>query len=656
MKTIAVLFALMIGILAKTYAQHPQSNDSLKAIINSHTQDDTARVNAIYQYVKSNSTGNTADFLMYLQEILRISKKIHYDFGIRKGYLTGVLYYGDRGNFAQSFLYADSLRNVLKENKKDTLSNDLGLLYLNTGNNYFKMADYQQAINDYTEAAYIFENNNNTVQATNTYLNISGVYELIKDRAKTSEYTVKAYNTASNTNNDRLKAAAILSYVADLLANGNIKEGITKLNEALPLLQIIDNPYQWQNYYYYLGEKEFITGKFPNALKQFNISLKYAYQNDDLHQAAGVLKRIFECELAIGDLNASKVSMDSLLAISKNLGLKMYTKEAYLGYANWYEKKGDWANATHFIRKAFLLNDSILSEERNNLIAGTELKYQIRNKENEILRLQAEQQVAFLAIRQKNILNYILAGSALAILIISLLSLSNYRKKKKLQLQQITELENENQLLATEAVLKGQEEERSRLAKDLHDGLGGMLTGIKYSFSNMKEHLVMTPENLLHFQRGLDMLDSSIEEMRRVAHNMMPEAMIKYGLNAALKDFCTSINSSGVIKVVYQDYGIEYLNLDQATSVTIYRIIQELLNNSIKHANASKAVVQISKEDNALFITVEDDGKGFDSAVLDQAAGIGWVNIRNRLRYLKAKVDVQSMQGKGTSVNIEIDL
>jgi len=302
------------------------------------------------------------------------------------------------------------------------------------------------------------------------------------------------------------------------------------------------------------------------------------------------------------------------------------------------------------------LNDSILSEERNNLIAGTELKYQIRNKENEILRLQAEQQVAFLAIRQKNILNYILAGSALAILIISLLSLSNYRKKKKLQLQQITELENENQLLATEAVLKGQEEERSRLAKDLHDGLGGMLTGIKYSFSNMKEHLMMTPENLLHFQRGLDMLDSSIEEMRRVAHNMMPEAMIKYGLNAALKDFCTGINSSGVIKVVYQDYGIDDLKIDQAASVTIYRIIQELLNNSIKHAGASKAVVQLTKEGNTLLITVEDDGKGFDSALLDQAAGIGWVNIRNRLRYLKAKVDVQSLQGKGTSVNIEIYL
>jgi two-component system NarL family sensor kinase len=656
MKKKALILGLYLGWCCLLLAQNQQTIDSLKKIVEANGKDDTARVNAIYQYVRANSTGKTVDLLKYLHEMLRISKKINYNFGIRKGYLAGVLYYGDRGNFAQSFLYADSLKKVLKANVADSLNNDFGLLYLNTGNNYFKMADYQQAILDYTEAAYIFEKNNNTVQTTNAYLNISGVYELIKDSAKTSEYTLKAYNTALSTTNDRLKAAAIMSYVADLLANKNMSEASLKLTEALPLLNKIDNNYQWQNYYYYLGEKEFISGKFTTALKQFNISLSYAYQNEDLHQAAGVIKRMADCELATGDLNASKISLDSLLAISENLGLKMYRKEAYLGYADWYEKKGDFANSNYFLRKSFLLADTILSEERNNLIAGTELKYQIRNKENEISRLNAEQELSKLSIRQKNILNYILAGATISILVISLLSLGNYRKKKKLQQQQITELEKEKQLLATEAVLKGQEEERSRLAQDLHDGLGGMLSGIKFSFSNMKHHLIMTPENMQGFERGLDMLDASISELRRVAHSMMPEALMKYGLNAALKDFCTSINNSGVIKVSYQSYGMENLDIEQATSITIYRIIQELLNNIIKHAAASEAIVQVNKEEKKIMITVEDTGKGFDSSLLNDANGIGWLNIKNRVEYLKGKVDVQSAPGKGTSVNIDIDI
>ena len=111
-------------------------------------------------------------------------------------------------------------------------------------------------------------------------------------------------------------------------------------------------------------------------------------------------------------------------------------------------------------------------------------------------------------------------------LIISLLLIRNYKNKQELQQRRITELETEKQLTATEDVLKGEEKERTRLAKDLHDGLGGMLSGIKHSLNAMKGNLVMTPENHQAFERSMDMLDSSIREMRRVAHNMMPEALV----------------------------------------------------------------------------------------------------------------------------------
>ena len=143
-----------------------------------------------------------------------------------------------------------------------------------------------------------------------------------------------------------------------------------------------------------------------------------------------------------------------------------------------------------------------------------------------------------------------------ALLIISMLSYRNYKHKQKLQQQRITELETEKQLTATEAVLKGEEQERTRLAKDLHDGLGGMMSGIKYSLQTMKGNLIMTPENQQAFERSMDMLDSSINEMRRVAHNMMPEALVKFGLDTALKDLCNDINQSGALQVNYQSIGI----------------------------------------------------------------------------------------------------
>ncbi|HKO82194.1 MAG TPA: sensor histidine kinase, partial [Chitinophagaceae bacterium] len=277
--------------------------------------------------------------------------------------------------------------------------------------------------------------------------------------------------------------------------------------------------------------------------------------------------------------------------------------------------------------------------------------------------LKATQEIARLSIRQKNTLNYILIASAVILLLISLLSYRNYKQKQKLQQQRIAELEAEKQLAATEAVLKGEEQERTRLARDLHDGLGGMLSGIKYSFQAMKGNLVMTPENQQAFERSMDMLDSSIKEMRRVAHNMMPEALVKFGLDIALKDFCNDINRSGALQVTYQSIGLENAVIEQTITITIFRIVQELINNTMKHASAKTAIVQITRTDGSISITVEDDGKGFDPVILksggarphDQVGrGIGWSNIGSRVEYLKGKLDVQSEPGKGTSVLIEL--
>jgi two-component system NarL family sensor kinase len=185
-----------------------------------------------------------------------------------------------------------------------------------------------------------------------------------------------------------------------------------------------------------------------------------------------------------------------------------------------------------------------------------------------------------------------------------------------------------------------------------------MLSGIKYSLNNMKENLVMTPDNAQAFERSIDMLDSSIKEMRRVAHNMMPEMLLRYGLDTALKEFCNEIGRSGVIRVTYQSAGIANTKLEQTMAVTIYRIVQELVSNALKHANARNVLVQVHQleQEQLLAITVEDDGSGFDTKLLNQSEGMGWMNIQNRVEFLKGRFDIQSSPGKGTSVMIEIHI
>ncbi|MGE9314897.1 sensor histidine kinase [Niabella sp. CJ426] len=280
-----------------------------------------------------------------------------------------------------------------------------------------------------------------------------------------------------------------------------------------------------------------------------------------------------------GKLKEAKQYLDSLLA--KSVAFKIRTAElnAYNNLAHWYMQNKDYENANKFLFKKISLSDSLSSEEMKENIAVMETRFKVQGKDNEIKILQDEKEIQQLSIRQKNTLNYVLFGGAAALLVILVLGYRNYKNRQKLQLQRITELETQQQLTATEAVLKGESQERTRLAKDLHDGLGGMLSGIKYALNTMKGNLIMTPENAQAFERSIDMLDSSIQEMRRVAHNMMPEALVKFGLDTALQDFCLHISQSGALKVSYQSIGLNDIQLEQTVAVTIYRIVQELINN-----------------------------------------------------------------------------
>ena len=258
-------------------------------------------------------------------------------------------------------------------------------------------------------------------------------------------------------------------------------------------------------------------------------------------------------------------------------------------------------------------------------------------------------------LKQKNNFNYILIASATTLLIISLLSYRNYKQKQKLQQLRINELETEKQLTATEAVLKGEEQERTRLAKDLHDGLGGLLSGVKFYLSKMKDNLIITPDNMAVFERSLDMIDTSIKELRRVAHNMMPEMLTKFGLDEALKEYCNTLNATRLLTVKYQSLGMD-ARLDKSIEIIVYRIIQELLNNILKHASASEAFVQLIRETNRLNVVVEDNGNGFDTTLLEKSKGAGWMNIRSRVDYLKGQLDIHSEPAKGTLVNIEFNI
>ena len=223
--------------------------------------------------------------------------------------------------------------------------------------------------------------------------------------------------------------------------------------------------------------------------------------------------------------------------------------------------------------------------------------------------------------------------------------LLEYRKRKIIY-------EKEKQIIALTGILQGQEEERARMARDLHDGLGGMLSGIKLNLSSMKGNVIIQEQDAQLFAKSISQLDNAIAEMRRVAHNMMPEALLKFGLNEAIQDYCDGINESNTIKIKYTQIGLTQ-PLEKSVEVILYRIMQELTTNAIKHAGAKNIFIQLSKNEGVLHLIVEDDGIGFDTTQLKNTNGSGLHNVQTRVDYLKGSMEIQSSPS-GTSITLEI--
>ena len=200
------------------------------------------------------------------------------------------------------------------------------------------------------------------------------------------------------------------------------------------------------------------------------------------------------------------------------------------------------------------------------------------------------------------------------------------------------------------AGIEAREAERHRIATDLHDGVGGMLSGVRFSLEGLRGRVEMHPKEEVLYDKSLNQLGDSIHELRKVAHDLMPDVLLKQGLLSALKDYCQSLNDLEVLRVVLQSVG-EEKRLRTDCEVTLYRVIQELLTNAIRHAKASEVLVQLVFAENSVSITAEDNGLGFD---VEKIAGYGLKNIHSRVAQLKGKIDFKSSPGNGTSVYMEI--
>ncbi len=557
--------------------------------------------------------------------------------------------YNDQGNFTKALDFYNQAV-VIDEKNKDTKA--LAVLYNNMGNAYANKGDLKQSIVYLFKSLKLKEELGNKKGAANTCNNLAVIYKMQGNYSEALNYNKQAMKfrialkdsmgiafsytnlglTYRNTKQDN-KAEENFLQALSIFNRLGYKKGIAAANNSLGII------YKTRQQY-------------DKALASYKTALDIFTQQND---KGGMAVAMSNMASAYGK-NKNNQQAEIYFKRSEVLGLESKSFEILMDlydlYSIYYQDNNDFKKALKYHLLYTDARDSLHSKENTNALAEVKTRYETDIKEKENDKLIDDNQIKDLTISQKNTQRNIFMILFAAVIIIGSLLYGWLKLKKREELSKQLILQQE---LRSKAIIEAEEKERTRIARELHDGIGQQLSAAKLNISGLQNSL-QTNNNAekTMLQNAIDLIDESVKEVRMVSHSMMPNALIKSGLVSAVREFINKISTTGSLKVNLEIVGLTQ-RLEQTIETVLFRVLQELVNNIIKHAKASEVGIQLIRHDTEITILVEDNGMGFDvEKTIGKEGGIGLKNIQSRVAFLNGQVYFDSHLGKGTTITIEI--
>jgi two-component system, NarL family, sensor kinase len=619
--------------------------DSLQKVIRSNAHD-TVKLEAYtslsWEYVYEDL--NKA--MYYADEELKLATSIN-----NQKYIAQAL--NDKGIvLIRQFKFQEALEINKKALEIRIRLNDrpaIGSSYSKLAHSYTELEDYQNALDYQLKALLIFRELGLKRNIAFTLNNINNLYDHVKNYDKIEVYATEAYKMLDELH-DTLGMANSLHYLGMAAEHkGDIKKALDLEKKALGLFMhggdstAMAGTYNNIGYFYRkLGNPDMGFVNYSEALKIAELihdSVSAAMYSNNIANIFTDQKNFTEAEkylnraLSYGSRNREILSM------------------IYRSLAEFYVRTNKPDLAAEYFDRTVNLKDSLFGSDLSRKLSEMQVRYEVdkREKEKELLAKENQLKSAQLN-RSRLIMIFLIAGVVLLAVIFYLIYNRNrIRQQQRLQQELLVQQE-----LRTKAVIEAEEHERVRIAKELHDGIGQQLSAAKLNISGLQgsSTSLQNPELL---SNAIVLLDDAVKEVRAVSHNMMANQLTEHGLGNAIRIFIEKLRNNGQFTI-----DLELVDLDQrfdsTAEIVIYRILQEIMSNVIRHASATHVTLQVVRDQSELIILAEDNGKGFDSTDRAKLEGVGLNNIRSRVEYLNGTLTVDSHPGSGTTINIEIPL
>lgn len=612
------------------------------------------KMDVLYEYANTfKNQGNIDSALFFNQKFTHFSDSLNDTRNLAKGYAQFANLISRKGEKDLAYSYLRTSEKYFM-----ALSDTSGLIGVyNSIGNYFENTTFlDSAAFYYLKTIKLCENNKNEKAIGSVLTNLGKVYIRLSNFPLAIQYVTQSIGI--NTQYGNLSNVALAYTLLGNIANEKNKteEAIVNYGKAETIYKQLKNSIGLNNLYINYGEIYRKLEKDSLALLNFDLALKYSKLSRYMSGIIASTKNKAAILIEQNKYSEATSLLDTCLFYSLKTKDKESRKDVYFYFSTIYSKLGNYKKAFWFLNKYSDLKDSIDIKDTEAKIAGLTMKFEKEKDQARILTLENENLSKDLSIRKRtNQRNaYMFSGSGLILLVVFIAGYFRNKAKHESLLteQRIRQMEEEKKLWSARLLVEGQEEERKRIAKEMHDGIGVLLATAKMQFSSIQD---VNPDATLHIAKATKLLEQATSDVRKITHNMMPGLLTKFGFFDAVEDLIEKIDDAGTITAKVKIAG-DTFRFQENKEIMLYRIIQEFVHNTIKHANASIISVNFEIDQPNLIMSFSDNGCGFDVSEVLNKQSIGLTSIMSRVSFLDGKITIDSSPGEGTTYKIEVCL